>query len=201
MPLHRSNRVASTPGTGLPRRLRNRRHHPSSSVPPAWFLTTSAAFSATRPAGLLHPAAGLEVRRVSRDLLPSTRDASHPEAVRARDRGEAGPFPATQSTLRRVPPARSRAVSPRSVPSMPSGAPRVVAPPAPRCRSAEVTRSEGGPRLRGVAPRTGPWRPTPFRMPDRSFLPWACVPFEVRLPPQPPALRWATQTRHPKARL
>jgi hypothetical protein len=34
-------------------------------VPPAWFLTTSTAFSAHRLAGLLHPAAGPGVRRVS----------------------------------------------------------------------------------------------------------------------------------------
>jgi hypothetical protein len=41
-------------------------------VPPAWFLTTSTAFSAHRLAGLLHPAAGPGVRRVS-GRSPSSR--------------------------------------------------------------------------------------------------------------------------------
>jgi hypothetical protein len=38
--------------------------------------------------------------------------------------------------------------------------------------------------------------PTPLRASDRSFLPWASVPFEVRLPPRPPGLTRAT--RHPR---
>jgi hypothetical protein len=99
---------------------------------------------------------------------------------------------ATPMTLRRVPLARSRTVSPRPAPSVPLGHPRVVALPAPRCRSAEVARSESDPRLRGLAPRTSPLRPTPLRAPGRSFLPWACFPFVVRLPPQPP---WTFQGR------
>jgi hypothetical protein len=52
------------------RRAVGRRHHPSSLVPSSSFLTTSTVSSARRTAGLLHPAAGPGVRRVSRDPLP-----------------------------------------------------------------------------------------------------------------------------------
>lgn len=63
---------------------------PVEHVPPPWFLTTSAVYSAHRPAGLLHPAAGQgssrfgsggagPVRRRWRTSEPPPRDAgSHP---------------------------------------------------------------------------------------------------------------------------
>lgn len=76
-PLHRHHRVASTPGK-LPA---NRTPCPSaptvqgrSPVPSSWFLTTSTAFSATRLAGLLHPAANPGVRPVSPLHPPSPFD-------------------------------------------------------------------------------------------------------------------------------
>jgi len=168
-PLHRHIHRASTPGApGCPGAPSGRRHHPSSLVPSSWFHTTSTAFSARRLAGLLHPAAGPGVRRVSRNPLPRSR-AQGPKVLRW-SRGEAGLVPRDASTLRRVPPVRSRTVSPRPDPSLPLGLRRVVALPAPRCRSAEVVRSDSAPRLRGVALRTGPLRPTPFRAPG-SLVP------------------------------
>jgi hypothetical protein len=45
--------------------LRPRSNQPRSPVPPSWFLTTSTVSAARRLAGLLHPAAGPGVRRVS----------------------------------------------------------------------------------------------------------------------------------------
>jgi hypothetical protein len=59
-------------------------------VPSSWFHTTSAVFSARRPAGLLHPAAGPEVRRVSRNPLPR-RPLTAPLARRGdRPEGQSG---------------------------------------------------------------------------------------------------------------
>ena len=86
-----------------------RRHHPSCLVPPAWFRTTSTVFSALKFAGLLHPAAGRGVRRVSRKPAPprsrplATREWSAMRAV-----ANAGLAPRDASTLRRVPPVRSQ---------------------------------------------------------------------------------------------
>lgn len=86
------------------------RFHPLTLVPPLWFLTTSAACSALEAAGLLRPASGPEVHRVSscaarppvsgRGLRPIlSRSAFH--------------------TLRRLPLVSSRTVSPRPLPSCP----------------------------------------------------------------------------------
>jgi hypothetical protein len=147
-------------------------------VPPSWFRTTSTVSSARRTAGLLHPAAGPGVRRVSRDPLP--RSCIRTTRALTRCRGETGSFPATLRPFEEFPPPAAVRCHHRLSAPLPSAPPRVVAPPAPRCRSAEVVRSERAPRLRGVAPRTGPLRPTPLRAPVRSFLPWACVPFVVR---------------------
>lgn len=70
-PLRRSEHSASTPGdpktsfaTDLPQ---------SAVVPPMSFLTTTAVYSAPRPAGLLHPAPGHGVRLVSRRSYPKIR--------------------------------------------------------------------------------------------------------------------------------
>lgn len=181
-----------------PRHLRADGTTRPAPVPPAWFRTTSTVFSALKFAGLLRPAAGHEVRRVSPKPAPATPNDEPPgwSAMRAGVRQAS--LLATPSTLRRVPLARSRTVSPRPAPSVPSSPPRVVALPAPRCRSAEVARSESDPRLRGLAPRTSPLRPTPFRAPGRSFLPWACVLFVARLPPLHPGLsRGDPKTRRP----
>jgi hypothetical protein len=86
-----------------------RRHHPSCLVPPAWFRTTSTVFSALKFAGLLHPAAGRGVRRVSRKPAPP---GSRPLATREwsamRAGASAGLAPRDASTLRRVPPVRSQ---------------------------------------------------------------------------------------------
>ena len=91
-------------------------------VPPAWFLTTSTAFSAHRLAGLLHPAAGPGVRRVSGRSPP--RDGR---------------------TLRRVPLVDSRATSPWPCASLPLPA-RCRSPwPKPwaiRGRSPRIIRSK-----------------------------------------------------------
>jgi hypothetical protein len=72
-PLHRPRIVESTPGRDLRRFLRGRESHLSSRVPSSWFRTTSTVYSARRTAGLLHPAAGPGVRRVSRNPLPQSR--------------------------------------------------------------------------------------------------------------------------------
>jgi hypothetical protein len=63
-------------------------------VPTSWFRTTSPVFSARRTAGLLHPAAGPGVRRVSRNPLPRSRTRA--TRARIRCRGEAGLVPATR---------------------------------------------------------------------------------------------------------
>jgi hypothetical protein len=101
-------------------------------VPTSWFRTTSPAFSARRTAGLLHPAAGPGVRRVSCNPLPRSRA----RATRARSGAgvKSGRVSRDASTLRRVPPARSRTVSPppvclRAVEAPPGGhAPRSPLP-------------------------------------------------------------------------
>jgi hypothetical protein len=90
------------------------------------------------------------------------------------NRGESGLAPRDAIlTLRRVPPVRSRTVSPRPVPPCRWEPPFRVEPSTSRRCSA------CGVRL----------RPAPLRAPNRSFLPWACVPFEVRRPPCLPSLR------------
>jgi hypothetical protein len=73
--------------------LRPRSDQPRSPGPPSWFLTTSTVFSARRLTGLLHPAAGPGVRRVSdREIgFPTSRT-----------------LPAGATTPRRTPPTHSR---------------------------------------------------------------------------------------------
>jgi len=146
------------------RRAAGRRHHPSSLVPSSWFRTTSTASSAHEVAGLLHPAAGPGVRRVSRLLAP--RDAM---------------------TLRRAPPVRSRTVSPPPLAPLPLASsqrdtpdPLPVAGRRSKCLPGETLDFEAllCERVRCVRHPCGHL--------DRSFLPWACVPFVARLPPQPP---------------
>jgi hypothetical protein len=137
-------------------------------VPTTWFRTTSPAFSARRTAGLLHPAAGPGVRRVFRNPLPWSQRQRHEGADRVP--GETGSFPATLRPFEEFPPPAAVRCHHRLSASVPLKRLRVVTPPAPRCRSAEVARSEGAARLRGVAPRTGPLRPTPFRAPE-SLVP------------------------------
>ena len=69
-------------------------------VPPLSFLTTSVVCSTWRPAGLLHPAAGHGVRRVSGDeARPVSRSSS--------------PLSPRRHALRSVPLVRSRTASPR----------------------------------------------------------------------------------------
>lgn len=75
-PLHRHHRRASTPGDRS--HLRSWSDQLPDPVPSAWFLTTSTASSARRLAGLLRPAAGPGVRRVSDRAIgfPSARPSS-----------------------------------------------------------------------------------------------------------------------------
>jgi len=103
--------------------LRVRRNLSEHRVPTSWFCTTSPVFSAVRPltraavppcdgpgvAGLLHPAADPGVRRISARWLPC--DAPTP---------------------RRIPPPRSRTVSPRPLPSWRS--PRIAHQPSEKRR-------------------------------------------------------------------
>jgi hypothetical protein len=85
VPLCRPSLPASTPGSSRSLRADGAIHrHP---VPPPWCLTTSAGSSAKKAAGLLHPAAGSGVRRVSRRRLQL-----HPKVV-----GGTLPFPASRS--------------------------------------------------------------------------------------------------------
>jgi hypothetical protein len=89
--------------------LRPRSNQPRSPVPPSWFLTTSTVSAARRLAGLLHPAAGPGVRRVSdREIgFPTSRT-----------------LPAGATTPRRTPPpSQPRRGHPR--PCLPDVLPRI----------------------------------------------------------------------------
>jgi len=109
----------------------------SEHVPLLPFLTTSAACSTRRPAGLLHPAAGHGVRRVS---SPEARPVSRPSPA---------PFP-RRHTLRSFSLACSRTASPRPLPSRRSFR-------FPLLRSAVLPRCPGTPlaerRPQGLAPQ------------------------------------------------
>jgi hypothetical protein len=76
-----------------PRHLRADGTTRPAHVPPAWFRTTSTAFSALKFAGLLRPAAGHEVRRVSPKPAPATPNAEPPRWFAVRGRGETGLAP------------------------------------------------------------------------------------------------------------
>ena len=71
-------------------------------VPPSWFRTTSTVSSARRTAGLLHPATGPGVRRVSRNPLPRSRCSTARALTGCR--GETGSFPATLRPFEEFPP-------------------------------------------------------------------------------------------------
>jgi hypothetical protein len=75
-----------------PRHLRADGTTRPAPVPPAWFRTTSTAFSALKFAGLLRPAAGHEVRRVSPKPAPTTPTPSH-RSGSPTGRGESGLAP------------------------------------------------------------------------------------------------------------
>jgi len=147
-------------------------------------------------AGLLRPAAGHEVRRVSlkpATMAPNPRPrrlrvvvAGH-RSGRGRYRGESGLAPRDAMTLRRVPPVHSRTVSPPPGAPLPLSLSRRDTPdPLPvagrrsKCLPGETLDFEAllCERVRCVRHPCGHL--------DRSFLPWACVPFVARLPPQPP---------------
>jgi hypothetical protein len=172
LPLHRHILRASTPGaSGCPGAPSGRRHHPSSLVPPSWFRTTSTVSSARGAAGLLHPAAGPEVRprfaetrshRLERRVARG-RSASKSVGIRASLLAtllpfeEFPPFPAAPRHRGPIPPCRWIR-------------PGEDAPFAFRCRSAGVTSAKVDTRLRGVAPKTGPLRPMPLQAPG-SLVP------------------------------
>jgi hypothetical protein len=209
-----------------PRPPSAQRYHPPGHVPPAWFLTTSAVFSAHKVAGLLHPAASHGVRPVSHDIRRAGPKTTVPSTA----------LPESQAhTLRRVPLCCSRAASLRPLHLMPLAARRIAVKlrsaeadphvtPSPRARTDATVRScarlpspegLGQPPKRpesrtepsmllpplarsplpGVAvsvvvaehPTSGLFSTTesvvdrpPFPTISRSFLPWACVPFEAR---------------------
>jgi hypothetical protein len=126
-----------------PSSLRPRGFHPRSPVPPLWFRTTSAASSASGVAGLLHPAAGPGVRRVSASSPPIRRSVM--------GRG----FPAAQvraprRTPRRQPFRVTAAVAPLPFARITASLPAV---PLPVPRSSGWEDREG--RLRGLAPSSG----------------------------------------------
>jgi hypothetical protein len=189
-PLHRHILRASTPGPDASRRPKPaapKSHGPTAPpvqhlVPPSWFRTTSTAFSARRTAGLLHPATGPGVRRVSLKPAPTTR--LPPRGWGDRQRRPVGPGRGRPRFPRRFDPSKS---SPRSQPygvstacsaSVPSGAP----PGGDTPRSPLPVGGSGvcametldfeallRERVRCVRHPCGHL--------DRSFLPWACVPF------------------------
>jgi len=97
-PLRRHDRVASTPNGAVASATFGSTSPTSSPVPSPWFLATSTACSASQLAGLLHPAAGPGVHRVSR----ASRLTRHPIAL-ARDGGSTGPIPTVLSPLEGFP--------------------------------------------------------------------------------------------------
>ena len=183
-PLHRHPREASTPAQTASPRFGPGGTTLRSPVPPSWFRTTSTVSSASRFAGLLHPAADPGVHRVS---APGARPDGRSAVTRPRDAGFE-PFEEI--------PADSRTASPRPLPSCRS--PATTAPargtPLPMRRP---WRWEGRRRrLQGLAPSIGSGivphrcrrgRPTPS---------WASFLFKVlpgsrrsRLPPPHTAAR------------
>lgn len=142
-PLRRVTRMRPLPEHRRERRCPSGRgFHTPTPVPSTWSLTTSTAFSAPGPAGLLHPASGPEVHRVSHPARPSP-----PK----RRWGPAGP-PRGAVTLQRVPLVSSRTASLRPLPPclLPrTRTPRTIsahrcADPVPGPRRAR--RRRGGPK-------------------------------------------------------
>ena len=133
----------------------------SELVPPLPFLTTSAVCSAGHPAGLLHPATGHGVRRVSGLPLPFARRlqvglafpvAHYPSKL----------FPPQQRVARHRVPLPSRRCS-RFLAVVPPVLPRL----APRPSTVHSTSG-----LCSAAKSVA--SPTALPLTDRPMLPWAC---------------------------
>jgi hypothetical protein len=139
-PLHRHAREPSTPATMATSSLRPRGVHPRSPVPPSWFLTTSTVSSASRVAGLLHPAADPGVHRVSARGVPARRPRSSSASPRCRSN------PPKKSSPKAA--TRHRARCPLAVPCPTAAAPRLVPLPVPALSWWEDRER----RLRGLAP-------------------------------------------------
>jgi hypothetical protein len=145
-PLHRS-RVHSPSPEGRVRAGAARRRR---RVPPSWSLTTSTVSSAREAAGLLHPAHGHGVHRVSRRRMPVRRPASR-TTLPAAGLAPYEEFPSPAA----VP--RHRGRFPLAV-TRPDGA--CDASQDTRCQVPQPTSPHQGGRLQGFAPLTNPLRPT-----------------------------------------
>jgi len=161
-PLHRRPRAASTPAAVIKPSLRLRGFPPRSPVPPSWFLATSTVSSASRVAGLLHPAADPGVHRVSACWCPGPKTATFLR------------FPAVQvRTPRRTPLRQPQRVAASVAPL----------PFSPDHRLASAGSVAGGPvssgwedrerRLRGLAPSSGLVSSPPLPVGRRSAPSWA----------------------------
>jgi hypothetical protein len=149
---------------------------PRHRVPPSWFLTTSAGFSAPQGPGLLHPGTRHGVRCVSRS--PSGRCTRHLRRAAGRipPRKEGADRILAATTLRRFSPRRQL----RRVTAADAFLPLFSSPPRPE--SCEGAHPEH------VSPRT-PGRstsrrcsadesvaPAPVSGSRRTFLPWVLIP-------------------------
>jgi hypothetical protein len=124
---------------------------PRRPVPPSWFRTTSAASSARKFAGLLHPAASPGVRRVS---SPTPTPLRHPKVA---SRTRSPRLPATPfRTPRRIPLDRSRTASPQPLPPWRCSVASVRARRLAVASDAPHTDLRAGTRLRGLAPQPSP---------------------------------------------
>jgi hypothetical protein len=149
---------------------------PEPLVPPSRFRTASTVYSARSPAGLLRPAAGRGVRRVSIECPPESRS----DLRRFR---QPSPPRAAVHTLRRIPPVHSRTASLRPLPSCAYRLAAHTPSPRDRCQSRSSEDSRRDSTLQGFAPLTSPLRPTPFPAQRRPFLPWALFLSKVRRAP------------------
>jgi hypothetical protein len=156
----------------VPVALRPAEVHSASLVPSLWFCTTSTASSAWRIAGLLHPAAGHEVRCVSCSLVPNAAgkggfgaDARSPQ----RDSDPSKDVPRRQ-------PFRVTAV----VAFLPLACRLSRALVPPRCQGGFRARSRtvaSASRRCSVVGSVA--RPRRCRRGHGSVLPWASFPFKV----------------------
>jgi hypothetical protein len=167
-------------------------------------------FLRTRAVGLLHPTPGLEVHRVSAELLSTIapdRDPRHRgrEATSPRRGHPSKGSPHQQPhriTAIRCPPAVAFPRIPRGEGRLPASTGEGGWLQRHVVRRHEVIGATRSGRLQGVAPLASPWRRNAVSSARHSLLPWASVPSEVpRLPlqpglrcPRPKAVRRAWET-------
>ena len=161
-----------SPGSEDP--VRCRRSHPPTSRSVLVVSHHLDGFLRTTVAGLLHPAADLGVRRVSRpratQRIRASSDPGDPDVPRD-----------GVHTLRRVPLVRSRTASLRPFALVPLPA---ILPMKLRSACADphvIDRSQAG--SRAFLHERVRCDPAPLPAADRSLLPWAWFPLEVRSPP------------------